>query len=111
MVAILAVGVVAFGNPAAPAGDLKIAKAEGDNSKPAVTFSHVKHAAVECKVCHHTFSGEGAPQKCSACHKKDKDGKKLASKEAAHKTCRGCHRDMGKEGKKTGPTPCKGCHK
>ncbi|HDS15670.1 MAG TPA: hypothetical protein ENN66_03495, partial [Proteobacteria bacterium] len=53
----------------------------------------------------------GAIEKCSACHKAEKDGKKLSSKDAAHKTCRGCHKNMKDAGKKTGPTPCTGCHK
>jgi len=113
MVAFLGFAVVAFGSPAGPAGDIKIVKAKGAEKKPVVTFSHAKHAVVapDCKVCHHTFKGEGVPQKCSECHKVKKDGKKLDIKNAAHKTCRGCHRGMKKDGKKTGPTPCKGCHK
>ncbi len=113
MVAFLGLAAVAFGTPAGPAGDIKIVKAKGAEKKPVVTFSHVKHIvpAPDCKICHHTFKGEGAPQKCSECHKLKKDGKKLDIKNAAHKTCRGCHRGMKKAGKKTGPTPCKGCHK
>lgn len=110
MVAFLAVAMVAFGNPAAPAGDLMIAKTK-DGKKPAVNFSHAKHAAFDCTKCHHTFKGEGTPQKCAACHTDVKEGKKLDNKKAAHQTCRGCHRDMKKAGKKTGPTPCSQCHK
>ena len=113
MVAFLAVGMVAFGTPAGPADDIKIVKAKGAEKKPVVTFSHVKHAEVapDCKTCHHTWKGEGDLAKCSECHLAKKDGKKLDSKNAAHKTCRGCHRAMKKAEKKTGPTPCKGCHK
>ena len=112
MVAFLAMAVVAFGAPAAPAGDLKISKAEGAEKKPPVNYNHEKHmaSAPDCKSCHHTWDGEGAVKKCSECHKAKKDGKKLDSKNAAHKTCRGCHRGMKKAEKKTGPTPCKGCH-
>ena len=110
IVAFLAVAMVAFGNPAAPAGDIEITKTEG-GKKAAVTFSHAKHAAVECVTCHHNYKGDAAPQKCAACHGAKKDGKKLDNKNAAHQTCRGCHRDMKKAGKQTGPTPCKGCHK
>ncbi|MBN2808345.1 MAG: cytochrome c3 family protein [Deltaproteobacteria bacterium] len=112
MVAFLGLAASAFGIPTAPEGDLKVVMAAGA-TKPAVTFSHAKHAVAvpDCKVCHHTFTGEGVPQKCSECHKAEKDGKKLDIKNAAHKTCRGCHRDMKKDGKKTGPTPCTGCHK
>ena len=112
MVAFLAMAVVAFGAPAAPADDIKIVKAKGAEKKPVVTFSHAKHAVVvpDCKTCHHTLEGDGPVKKCSECHQAKKDGKKLDSKNAAHKTCRGCHRAMKKDGKKTGPTPCKGCH-
>ena len=28
-----------------------------------------------------------------------------------HKTCKGCHKAMKKDGLKTGPVSCKGCHK
>jgi len=112
VVAFLAVAMVAFGMPAAPTGDIEIVKAEG-GSKPPVSFSHVKHAAAvpDCVTCHHTSKVGGAIEKCSACHKAEKDGKKLSSKDAAHKTCRGCHKNMKDAGKKTGPTPCTGCHK
>lgn len=106
----LGLAAVSFATPAAPAKDIKVTKYDGAK-KPAVTFSHSKHAALECSVCHHTFKGEGEPQKCSECHGAKKDGKKPDIKHAAHKTCRGCHRDMKKAGKKAGPTPCKGCHK
>jgi hypothetical protein len=112
VMAFLGLAAVTFGTLAGPAGDIKV-KMLDCAKKPAVTFSHVKHAVPvpDCKTCHHTFKGEGAPQKCSECHKAKKDGKKLDIKNAAHKTCRGCHRGMKKAGKKTGPTPCKGCHK
>ncbi len=112
MVAFLGLAVVAFGTLVGPTGDIKVEMPDGAK-KPAVTFSHAKHAVPvpDCKTCHHSFKGEGQPQKCSECHKAKKDGKKPGIKNAAHKTCRGCHRAMKKAGKKTGPTPCKGCHK
>ncbi len=112
MVVFLAVGVAAFGSPACPAGDLKVTKAEGTAKKAPVNYNHAKHSAVapDCKSCHHTWKGDGAPEKCSECHTAKKDGKKLAIKAALHKTCKDCHKDMKKAGKKTGPTSCKGCH-
>ncbi|MDR3579401.1 MAG: cytochrome c3 family protein [Oryzomonas sp.] len=57
-----------------------------------VTFPHKMHQEMlkDCKKCH-----EGAPGKIAG-----------FGKEWAHKTCKGCHSDMGK-----GPTSCKGCHK
>ena len=113
MVAFLGLAAVAFGTPAAPAGDLKIVKAEGAEKKPAVNYNHEKHNAVapDCKSCHHTWDGEGAVKKCSECHKAKKDGKALGIKKALHKACKDCHKDQKKAGIKTGPTGCKDCHK
>jgi hypothetical protein len=104
----LAVAMLAFAAPQAPSNDITFTCKKGN-----VTFSHVKHAAVasDCKVCHHKWNGEGTPKKCDECHKEKKEGKTPKMKDAAHKKCKGCHRDMKKAGKKTGPTPCKGCHK
>ena len=108
MVAFLAVAVAAFCNPTAPAGDIAMKGAR----KPAVNFSHKIHIEKvkisECKTCHHTYKGEGEPQKCDECHKDKKDGKKPAMKKAAHKQCKGCHK---KSGNKSAPTKCKSCHK
>jgi len=58
-----------------------------------VTFPHKAHqdALKDCTKCHATAAGgkiEGF------------------GKEWAHKTCKGCHQEMGK-----GPTSCTGCHK
>jgi hypothetical protein len=57
-----------------------------------VTFNHKAHqdALKDCKKCH-----EAAPGKIAG-----------FGKDWAHKTCKGCHSDMGK-----GPTSCKDCHK
>ena len=112
VVAFLAVGMVAFAVPAAPTGDLKVAKAEGAEKKAPVNYNHEKHmaSAPDCKSCHHTWDGEGALKKCSECHKAKKDGKALGIKTALHKACKDCHKDLKKAGKKTGPTSCKGCH-
>ncbi len=113
MVAFLGLAVVAFATPAGPAGDLKITKAEGAAKKPAVNYNHEKHTAAvpDCKTCHHTWKGEGNPEKCSKCHGAKKDGKKLSIKNALHKSCKDCHKNLKKAGKKTGPTSCKACHK
>ncbi len=57
----------------------------------AVTFPHKTHQALGCTKCHAT----------------DKGGKiEGFGKDWAHKTCKGCHTDMGK-----GPTKCNECHK
>jgi cytochrome c553 len=78
LVAFIAVSAVAFANPAAPAGDLKVSEMMKSNKKPPVMFSHAKHAAgvPDCKTCHHTWDGKSAPEKCSKCHTGRKSGKK-----------------------------------
>ena len=74
-----------------------------------VTFSHAKHAALEgltCKTCHHEMKGETVEKKCSDCHKKKAQNNTPTMKNAAHKQCRGCHKQI-----KKGPTSkCKECH-
>ena len=61
--------------------------------KKGVTFNHKAHMALvpDCTKCHATAAGgkiEGF------------------GKDWAHKTCKGCHAEMGK-----GPKSCKECHK
>jgi len=58
-----------------------------------ITFHHKQHQErlKDCMICHSTPSGgkiEGF------------------GKDIAHKTCKGCHSEMGK-----GPTSCKDCHR
>ncbi|MCK5916155.1 MAG: cytochrome c3 family protein, partial [Deltaproteobacteria bacterium] len=105
LVAFMAVSVVAFANPAAPAGDLTVAPMMKSDKKAPVTFSHAKHAAgvPDCKTCHHTWDGKAAPKKCSECHTGRKSGEKINSKDAGHKKCKACHKDMKKAKKATGP--------
>ena len=70
-----------------------------------VTFTHTNHTedyGFDCGECHH-LQMEGGYNKCSSCHDDLKD--------TFHKNCyRGCHRELKAEGKKTGPTTCRGCH-
>ncbi len=70
-----------------------------------VTFTHTKHTedyGFDCGECHH-LQMEGGFNKCSSCHQDLKN--------TLHKNCfRGCHRKLKAEGKKTGPTTCRGCH-
>jgi hypothetical protein len=100
--------------------------------KPIVNFTHTKHAAdygIACTECHHVIEDgknvwkEGDPvQKCNACHSKDKpspDERKRMSDaermkafhyEAIHENCKGCHNELKKAGKPTGPISCNKCH-
>lgn len=58
-----------------------------------VTFSHKAH--------------QDLLKDCTKCHASAAGGKiEGFGKDWAHKTCKGCHSDMGK-----GPTGCKDCHK
>jgi cytochrome c peroxidase len=70
-----------------------------------VTFTHTKHTeeyGFDCGECHH-LEMKGGYNKCSSCHDNLKD--------TFHKNCyKGCHRKLKAEGKKTGPTTCRGCH-
>lgn len=78
-----------------------------------VTFGHKAHASlegVECKACHHTAT-EGAPMMaCHMCHKSPSTGAP-EPKDAFHKVCQGCHKEMEAAGKKSGPSAnCTKCH-
>jgi opacity protein-like surface antigen len=61
--------------------------------KRGVTFNHKAHQVMlkDCTKCH--ASATGGPMEGFG-------------KDWAHKTCKGCHSEMGK-----GPTSCKDCHK
>lgn len=81
--------------------------------KNPVAFPHKKHAdAITCTECHHTWKKEErkTPQKCAECHKAEDKGEK-GLKRSHHKNCMGCHKELKKQAKKTGPTTkCSGCH-
>jgi predicted CXXCH cytochrome family protein len=81
--------------------------------KGSVTFNHKVHAAaIECTKCHHTWKKEASktPPKCTDCHKAS-DTSEKGLKRAYHKLCMDCHKDLKKQGKKTGPTTkCSECH-
>ena len=105
------------------AGILSIALAQADKItinnkypnklKGPVPLSHKLHAStVACTKCHHTWKKEEskAPQNCAVCHKAA-DITEKGLKKAYHKQCQDCHKDLEKQGKKTGPTvKCSGCH-
>ncbi len=79
-----------------------------------VTFTHKKHAEalkIDCLKCHHTWKkGETSGQLCKDCHKAKTEGKTLSAKDAYHKSCKGCHDDLKKANKPTGPAGCTQCH-
>ena len=80
-----------------------------------VILNHKKHAEtykVECLKCHHDWKSDQTSGKlCKDCHKAKTEGKAISAKEAFHKNCKGCHDELKKAGKSTGPTGCAQCHK
>ena len=70
-----------------------------------VSFPHHTHQDTigDCNTCHRLF-----PQIPHAIGDSKAAGK--LNKKQVMKMCRKCHRTMAKEGKKTGPTKCSGCH-
>ena len=101
-------------------------------SRPAVAFPHMQHidAEIECSECHHKFkAGENVVDegeleedaegiKCADCHK-DRPGLRFSPeldatertlRQAYHRMCMGCHRQVKKENKKAGSVTCGGCH-
>lgn len=79
-----------------------------------VTFTHKKHVEnykIDCLKCHHTWKkGETSGKLCKECHKAKTEGKSLSAKDAYHKSCKGCHDDLKKANKPTGPAGCTQCH-
>jgi len=79
-----------------------------------VTFTHKKHSKtlkIACQKCHHTWKkGESSGKMCKDCHKAKIEGNALATKDAFHRRCKGCHDDLKKASKPAGPTGCIKCH-
>lgn len=96
-------------------------------TKKHIEFTHKKHNeehAIACKECHHLYKDgknvweEGQEvKKCEACHTVVKPiaecseaEKKLNLQKAFHDNCKGCHMELKKEKKPTGPIKCLDCH-
>jgi len=79
-----------------------------------VTFNHKKHGETvggDCVKCHHTWKkGDTSGKLCVDCHKEKAEGKTLSAKDAFHKDCQGCHKDLKAANKPAGPTSCTQCH-
>lgn len=74
-----------------------------------VTFSHEMHTLVaeDCATCHH-HSKAGQTPLCEKCHRPSsdpRDSKIPNLKDAYHRQCIGCHKEM-----EMGPTGCTECH-
>ncbi len=80
--------------------------------KGPVEFNHWQHQKIKgvtCKTCHHKEKEGETPKACFQCHQ-CKPGNAPKAMMAFHKTCKGCHAKMKREGKATGPTSCNKCH-
>lgn len=87
-------------------------KVELPAKKGNVVFPHKKHhkeLKIKCKTCHHKMDEVKDKMACRQCHLK-KQFEAPRAMTAFHKSCRGCHIKMKKQGKNP-PTKCKECHK
>jgi hypothetical protein len=71
-----------------------------------VTFPHGRHQAqfVDCMPCHELF-----PKKSPIIDQMKTEG--TLQKKVVMNMCKKCHKSLVKEGRKAGPTTCRGCHK
>jgi len=95
----------------------------GKLTRAPVPFDHAAHAeALEdpgCGACHHVYDEdagaleyvEGEETGCAECHGAKKQGSTPSLRQAFHGNCTGCHREMSKEHRATGPVTCGECHK
>ena len=90
--------------------------------KGPVWFTHAEHAdgyVESCDGCHHDYQGgknvwqEGqVVQKCAACHDPATSrGRNKKLNIAYHKNCKGCHRELARDGGTEAPyRQCTDCH-
>ena len=95
--------------------------AYGEKDRPEVIFPHEIHMGeYECLDCHHDYNeiGENVFDEdtleegnedlmCVSCHDSGTD---VDLKNAFHRQCIGCHRDLRKAGEATPPELCGECH-
>ncbi len=99
---------------------LNHSKVFGHSRLNPVRFSHEKHMNdFDCLDCHHRYKDkknildkseleEGSPAaQCTACHN---PGSNCQLQDVFHKLCLGCHTQLQKAGRKSGPRLCIDCH-
>jgi len=92
----------------------------GPSGRVPACFPHDRHmeAVESCNACHHRYeNGEnvmdeaeldgGDAMRCNTCHT---DTASLDSRQAFHRMCIQCHRNLDKQGMETGPRTCGTCH-
>ncbi len=90
MIAVVALSLLCTGLAYAAGSAVVQLPAKNGN----VTFPHKMHQEMK-------------EMACTKCHETDQGGKIAdLGKDWAHKTCKGCHTEMGK-----GPVKCNECHK
>lgn len=111
----------------APGDDYMIPKPAGiEVKRKSLPFPHSEHVEISCGDCHHTvvdgnvvpWDGISPLQGCTdaGCHdvfvaETPEEKRDIRFFERAyHKQCLGCHRDLKKAEKSTGPVACVGCH-
>lgn len=99
---------------------LNHSKAFGRSRLNPVRFSHEKHMSdFDCLDCHHRYKDkknvldtseleEGSPAaQCTTCHN---PASNCQLQTVFHKQCLGCHTQLQKTGRKSGPRMCIECH-
>jgi hypothetical protein len=123
----LIAAVCAEQQPVPPEFSIDNRKAFAKSVQAPVQLTHEKHSKVHktaCTECHHVYKDgkniwkEGDKvEKCVTCHPTDKKAaaekfgptKMLDLKNAFHKNCQACHKELVKAGKKA-PVQCAECH-
>lgn len=85
------------------------------NQYAPVPFTHKKHYVdyeIPCRGCHHAWklNLRDNPIKCKECHKGKTESDAVLLRNAFHRSCMTCHRNLKKQKKPTGPVGCKKCH-
>ena len=80
-----------------------------------VPFTHKRHYVdyeVPCRACHHAWTVDvrNNPLKCKECHKGKEVSSAIHLRNAFHRSCLNCHRELRRQKKPTGPIGCKSCH-
>lgn len=80
-----------------------------------VPFTHKRHYVdyeVPCRGCHHAWTVDARenPFKCKECHKGKEVSSAILLRNAFHRCCLNCHRELRRQKKPTGPIGCKACH-
>ncbi len=94
------------------------ARDPGELQRPAVAFSHARHAdQLNCNRCHHDFDALGNNtveedgQACSDCHEATPGANPIPLTRAYHLQCKGCHQALIASGQSDAlPVMCGQCH-